>query len=109
MYRVVFVLLSAVVLAGLGNVAVAETVPNSLVAQDAAKPLTIADAKRQVDAWLSSTGHGALRAQKAEFDRDGNVKVEVVDGSGIPYTHVVVHAADGKITNARPGGSSNKG
>ncbi|HEX4504680.1 MAG TPA: hypothetical protein VH722_03025 [Alphaproteobacteria bacterium] len=109
MYRAVFVLFSAVVVAGLGNVAVADTPANALVAQDAAKPLTISAAKQQVDAWLGSTGHSALHAQRAEFDNDGNVKVEVVDGSGIPYTHVLVHAADGKITNARAGGSSNKG
>lgn len=102
MNRIFVATAAAVVLfAGVANVASAEPSANTLIAQDTAKPLTIAAAKKQVDAWLSATGHGALRASKGEFDGQGNVKVEVVNPSGTPYTHVLVHANDGAITDAR--------
>jgi hypothetical protein len=99
--------LSVVLLAGVSNVAFAES--NTLVAQEPGKQLTIAAAKQQVNQWLSASGHAALRATEAEFDRQGNVKVTIVNPSGVPYTHVLVHAADGTITDARAGAASNKG
>ncbi len=77
--------------------------PNTLIAQVAGKPLTIAAAKGKVTEWLSATGYSRLRAGDAEFDRQGNVKVEVLNPQGTPYTHVLVHAADGTITDARAG------
>ncbi len=101
--------LSVVLLAGVSSVAFAETAPNTLVTQEAGKPLTIAAAKHQVNDWLSASGHAVLRAGEAEFDHQGNVKVTVINPTGTPYTHVLVHAADGTITDARAGVSSNKG
>jgi hypothetical protein len=101
--------LSVVLLAGVSNIASAQTAPNALVAQQAGTPLTVAAAKRQVNEWLAATGHSALRATEAERDSQGNVKVTVVNPSGVPYTHVLVHAADGTITDARAGAVSNKG
>jgi hypothetical protein len=83
--------------------------PNTLIAQDTAKPLTITAAKHQVTDWLNASGNSVLHAGQAEFDRQGNVKVEVDNASGQPYTHVLVHAADGTITDARSGASGNHG
>ncbi|MDB5393961.1 MAG: hypothetical protein JWM91_1467 [Rhodospirillales bacterium] len=100
---------SFVLLAGAANIASAGTAPNALIAQDTAKPLTLAAAKHQVTDWLNATGHSVLHAGQAEFDRQGNVKVEVDNASGTPYTHVLVHAADGTITDARGRVSGNRG
>jgi hypothetical protein len=99
--------LSVVLLAGVSSVAFAE--PNTLVAQEPGKPLSIASAKHQVNDWLAASGHAVLRAGDAEFDRQGNVKVTVINPTGQAYTHVLVHAADGTITDARAGAASNKG
>jgi hypothetical protein len=91
------------------GVASAASAPNTLIAQDAAKPLTLTAAKHQVTDWLNASGHGALRVGQAEFDRQGNVKVEVDNATGQPYTHVLVHAADGTITDARAGVTGSRG
>ena len=80
--------------------------PNSLIAQVAGKPLTISAAKSKVTQWLSATGFSQLHTGEAEFDHQGNVKVEVLNGQGTMYTHVLVHAADGTITDARAGVST---
>ena len=89
--------------------AAAASEPNTLIAQDSAKPLTLTIAKHQVTDWLKASGHSALHVGEAEFDRQGNVKVEVDNGAGQPYTHVLVHAADGTITDARAGVTGSRG
>jgi hypothetical protein len=104
-----FMTIAAASFALAAGAASAASAPNALIAQDAAKPLTLTAAKHQVNDWLNASGHGALRAGEAEFDGHGNVKVEVDNGSGQPYTHVLVHAADGTITDARANAGSNKG
>jgi hypothetical protein len=47
--------LSVVLLAGVSNIASAQTAPNALVAPEAGKPLTIAAAKHQVNDWLAAS------------------------------------------------------
>jgi maltose-binding protein MalE len=98
---------SFVLLTGAAGIASAQ--PNTLIAQDTGKPLTITAAKNQVTSWLSATGHSVLHVGQAEFDRQGNVKVEIDNPTGTPYTHVLVHAVDGMITDARSGVAGNKG
>ena len=61
--------------------AAAASEPNTLIAQDSAKPLTLTIAKHQVTDWLKASGHSALHVGEAEFDRQGTVKVEVDNGA----------------------------
>jgi hypothetical protein len=104
-----FLTVAAASFALIAGAASAAPAPNALIAQDTAKPLTLTAAKHQVTDWLSASGHAALHAGEAEFDGHGNVKVEIDNAAGQPYTHVLVHAADGTITDARANASSNKG
>jgi hypothetical protein len=86
------------------NAVLAAPATTTIIADEPGKPLTLTTAKSSVGTWLASVGRGnVLRAGKAEYDGAGNVKVEVDTIQGLPYTHVVVHATDGTITDSRTG------
>ncbi len=104
MNRIVIAAIASTALVLGANAAFAANPTTTLIAEEPGKPLTLASAKASVTNWIASVGHGStLRAGKAEFDGTGNVKVEVVTVQGLPYTHVLVHATDGTITDARTG------
>jgi len=65
--------------------------------------LTLSSAKRLVSDQLAADGRRAMRPGKAEFDGDGNVRVEIVNQDGLAIAHVLVHANNGLITDARTG------
>jgi len=62
--------------------------------------LTLGSAKQMVAEKLKTAGQTTMRPGTAEFDADGNVKVEIVNLQGLPVSHVVVHANNGMITDA---------
>jgi len=65
--------------------------------------LTLTSAKQMVSAQLAANGQRSLRPGSAEFDGDGNVRVEIVSVQGLAVAHVLVHADNGMITDARTG------
>ncbi len=62
--------------------------------------LTLGSAKQMVADKLKAAGQTTMRPGSAEFDADGNVKVEIVNIQGLPVSHVLVHANNGQITDA---------
>jgi hypothetical protein len=68
---------------------------------DLGAPLTLANAKQAVSRMLADNGQRTLRAGRAEFDRDGNVTVEVVTLQGLAVSHVIVDAKTGLVADAR--------
>lgn len=70
------------------------------VAADLGQTLTLGSAKQMVADKLKASGQSTMRPGQAEFDAEGNVKVEIVNLQGLPVSHVLVHANDGKITDA---------
>ena len=70
------------------------------IAADLGQTLTLGSAKQMVADKLKAAGQNTLRPGGAEFDADGNVKVDIVNLQGLPVSHVLVHANDGKITDA---------
>jgi hypothetical protein len=73
------------------------------VADENAAPLTLSAAKQIVAHRLAEIGQSSLRPGRAEFDKDGNVSVEVVNLSGLAVRHVLVDAKSGQVTDARTG------
>jgi len=65
--------------------------------------LTLGSAKRLVGDQLAASGQRMWRPGTAEFDGNGNVRVEIVTLQGIAVAHVLVHANNGMITDARTG------
>jgi hypothetical protein len=68
---------------------------------DPGQKLTLGSAKQLVAQRLVDNGQRQLRVGRAEFDRDGNVAVEVVSIQGIPVSHVVVDAKTGLVAAAQ--------
>jgi len=79
--------------------AYAAPAPNE-VAAELGQTLTLGSAKQMVADQLKASGQSTMRPGRAEFDAEGNVKVEIVTLQGLPVSHVLVHANDGKITDA---------
>jgi hypothetical protein len=71
--------------------------------------LTLTGAKQMVSAKLAAAGQRNLRPGHAEFDGEGNVSVEIETLQGLPVSHVVVHADNGMVTDARTGRNGAKG
>lgn len=104
MNRVLIAAIASTALVLGADAAFAASPTSMLIADEPAKPLTLASAKASVTSWIASVGRGnALRAGKAVFDGAGNVNVELVSIEGLPLGHVLVHATDGRITDARTG------
>lgn len=81
----------------------------AIMAEDGATaPITLAGAKQAVSHYLNDNGQRQLRVGRAEFDRDGNITVEIVSLQGIPVRHVVVDAKSGAIADARTGAALTK-
>jgi hypothetical protein len=95
-----FACMSAVTFAGAAMAAPAAT---TVIAADAAQPLTLTAAKQIVARRLAETGKSKLRPGRAEFDGDGNVSVEIVNIGGLPISHVLVNAKSGQVTDSRTG------
>ena len=70
------------------------------IAGDVGQTLTLGGAKQMVAAKLAADGQRTVRPGRAEFDGEGNVKVEIVTLQGLPISHVIVHAVSGMITDA---------
>ena len=70
------------------------------MAAELGQTLTLGSAKQMVADKLKTAGQTNMRPGTAEFDADGNVKVEIVNLQGLPVSHVVVHANNGQITDA---------
>ena len=70
------------------------------MAAELGQTLTLGSAKQMVADRLKAAGQSTMRPGSAEFDADGNVKVEIVNLQGLPVSHVVVHANNGMITDA---------
>ena len=64
---------------------------------NAGQTLTLASAKQFVARWLNGQGEQRLRPGHAEFDRDGNVAVEVVSAEGIAVGRVMVDGKTGSV------------
>jgi hypothetical protein len=70
------------------------------IAGELGQTLTLGSAKQMVADKLKAAGQSTMRPGSAEFDADGNVKVEIVNLQGLPVSHVLVHANNGQITDA---------
>lgn len=70
------------------------------MAADLGQTLTLGSAKQMVADKLKTAGQTSWRPGTAEFDSNGDVKVEIVNLQGLPVSHVVVHANNGMITDA---------
>jgi len=81
----------------------APSTPVLSVAEESAQPLTLTGARHIVAQRLAELGQTGLRPGTAQFDRDGNVAVEIVNVSGLPVRHVLVDAKSGQVTDARTG------
>ena len=95
MPREYFLLLSSFLISpavSMPSHAVAAEMPQ-VIADGAASPLTIAEAKALVARSLLDIGQRMVRVGHAEFDGNGNVVVQLVSQEGIPLRRVVV---DGK-------------
>ena len=65
--------------------------------------LTLGSAKHLVADQLAASGQRMWRPGTAEFAGNGDVRVEIVTLQGVAVAHVVVHANNGMITDARTG------
>jgi hypothetical protein len=72
------------------------------VAADLGQSLTLTSAKQMVADKLKAAGQITERPGNAEFDADGNVKVDILNIQGLTVSHVLVHANNGQITDAAP-------
>ncbi|HLG87254.1 MAG TPA: hypothetical protein VKZ79_08660 [Alphaproteobacteria bacterium] len=79
----------------------APSTPVVSAAENSAQPLTLTGAKHIVADQLAEMGQAGLRPGHAEFDKDGNVSVDIVDISGLTVRHVLVDAKSGQVTDAR--------
>jgi hypothetical protein len=70
------------------------------IAGDAGQTLTLTTAKKMVSDKLATSGQRSLQAGHAEFDVDGNVRVDLVNQVGLTVGHMIVHANDGQVTDA---------
>jgi hypothetical protein len=70
------------------------------VAADLGQTLTLTSAKQMVADQLKASHKSQVRPGAAEFDADGNVRVDIVDTNGLTVSHVLVHANSGQITDA---------
>jgi hypothetical protein len=68
--------------------------------QMVADNLTLGSAKQMVADKLKTAGQTSMRPGTAEFDANGDVRVEIVNLQGLAVSHVVVHANNGMITDA---------
>ena len=80
----------------------ASDAPIRIADTDPGQPLTLARARQLVAQRLADNGERQLRVGRVEFDRDGNVAVEVVSIQGIAMRHVVVDAKTGQVAAAQP-------
>ena len=75
-----------------------------VVAEDGiGAPLTLTGAKQAVSRYLDDNGQRQYRVGSAEFNRDGNVNVEIVTTQGIAVGHILVDGKSGALANARTG------
>ncbi len=74
-----------------------------VMTENGADTLTLSGAKQIVAHRLTELGKTDWRPGRAEFDRDGNVSVEIVTLQGIAVRHVRVDAKSGMVTDARTG------
>jgi hypothetical protein len=80
------------------------------IAGNLGEPLTLNGAKMIVSQKLAADGQRTVCPGRAEFDGNGNVLVEIVSAAeGIPLRHVLVHANDGRITDANVGRKGSRG
>jgi hypothetical protein len=70
------------------------------MAADLGQTLTLSSAKQMVADKLRSAGQNNMRPGAAEFDVNGDVRVEIDTYQGLPVSHVLVHANNGMITDA---------
>jgi hypothetical protein len=70
------------------------------MAADLGQTLTLGSAKQMVADKLKTAGQTSMRPGTAEFDANGDVRVEIVNLQGLAVSHVVVHANNGMITDA---------
>jgi hypothetical protein len=73
------------------------------ITADVGQKLTTYSAKEAVRAQLEAAGRHDVRPGEASFVSGGNVDVSIVNSSGNVLRHVIVHANDGMITDARSG------
>lgn len=73
------------------------------VTADVGQKLTTFSAKEAVRAQLAAAGRHDVRPGEASFVSGGNVDVSIVNANGVVMRHVIVHANDGLITDARSG------
>ena len=73
------------------------------VAAEPGQALTITSAKQMVADKLKASGQTQVHPGAAQFDADGNVRVDIVNLNGLTINHVLVHANDGQITDAATG------
>ena len=97
MNRFVIVFASTVAFLSPAAMAASHTDTVLLAESESGQPLTLTSAKHRVAGWLNDSGNRQLRAGRAEFDRDGNVVVEVANATGITVQHVVVNATSGLV------------
>jgi hypothetical protein len=72
-----------------------------VIAEDAASPLTLAEAKTLVARSLLDIGQRMVRVGHAEFDGNGNVVVQLVSQEGIPLRRVVVDSTTHTLVAAK--------
>ncbi len=99
----------AITTAAYAPAALASPAPANEIAGAPGQTLTLTGAKQMVSAKLAAAGQRNLRPGHAEFDGEGNVAVEIETLQGLPVSHVVVHADNGMVTDARTGRNGAKG
>ena len=67
------------------------------------EPITLNGARQAVRHWLDESGQRLLRPGTSEFDRNGNVAVEVVSIQGTPVYHLLVDGRTGQLSDQRSG------
>ena len=80
--------------------------PATEIAGDLGQPVTLTSAKKMVSDKLAASGQRSVQPGHAEFDADGNVRVDVVNQVGLTVGHMLVHANDGMVTDADAGKKS---
>ncbi len=73
------------------------------ITADVGQKLTTYSAKEAVRAQLAAAGRNDVRPGDASFVSGGNVDVSIINSAGNVLRHVIVHANDGMITDARSG------
>jgi hypothetical protein len=73
------------------------------ITADVGQKLTTFSAKEAVRAQIAASGRHDIRPGEAEFVSGGNVDVSIINNAGNVVRHVIVHANDGMITDARSG------